>query len=84
MVATRNECGERCDGKHAAFSRRFSMRQMSSPLMAVSVSDLVLSRAVRKVGRSLRPNSRPTANKYSFKYRRSYAVDARSHRFRLV
>ena len=36
-VATRNECGENCPGSPAALSRRFIIRQMSMPLIALAV-----------------------------------------------
>ena len=47
-VVTRNECGEKCPGKPALFSRRFIIRQMSIPVIAFLVSVFVLRYAVRK------------------------------------
>src|SRR5262249_5121450 len=54
-VATRNEWGENCPGSPADFSRRFIIRQMSIPLIALVVSCLVRRIAVRNRGPSVIP-----------------------------
>ena len=49
-VATRNEWGENCPGSPAALSRRFIIRQMSMPLIALVVSCFVRRNAGAEEG----------------------------------